>query len=547
MTDTLTICLVHGSPLLASLWERQGHRVLHLLPEGPFFDIAAELEAQGVVPDLLVQVELLRERVLLKGLDKLACRKAFWAIDVHLNLFWHGFYGRLFDLVLSSQKGWLADLAREGVEGAAWLPWYGPAVDWTPHAERGRDISFVGRVTPQRPSRQWFAGFLEREFGVLPVESRDFSHMLELYRDTRLAPNESICGEINFRLFETAGCGCLALTQPGEGLDELFDIGREILVYHDAVQLKTLLERFRKHPDEAEAMGRAARERVRAEHCLAHRAGRILALVLDGPERARKGAEAGAAFGLAVAWMWEAGRLSLPVDAVLKMLDRLPDTPEVLSARIRILAGEGREDELLPRLVGLAAAEEPTEPGLSAACSLSALHVGRFDLAKSFWYRRATEGRSRLPEKPGSPVELYRFWARVLWRSGLRLRQGVPFDETRRVPTTALECLLKALHLDPSDMETHRRLDAAMANVPGAEPSRLGILSHLALRQPLDWRVHFELGMTNLQAFRLREGVGDLMTARDLADKAKGLKHFRLLLSGRDPSGRIAWALAQEN
>ncbi len=488
-------------------------------------------------------MEVLRERVLLSGLERLSCRKAFWAIDVHLNLYWHGLYGRLFDLVLCTQKGWLDDLRREGAPRVAWLPWYGPARDWTPHVERGRAMSFVARVTKHRPTRQWFAELLEQEFQVKAQESRDFAHMLDIYQDTRIAPNETICGEVNFRLFEAAACGCLVLTPPSPGLDELFEPDEEILVFHDAVQFTTLAERLRKRPDQAEALGRAAWERVRAEHLAQHRAERMLSLVLDAPRGACHGPEAQVAFGLTVAAMWEAGRLAMSAQTLLDMLEKLPPTQEVLAVQVRILAGEGMDDRLFPLLAGLAQEETELEERLAAACSLAALHRNDFGLAKVFWYQMPRP--ARLPEKPESPVDLYRLWARELWRRGLRRRQGQAYDEDRQVPATAQECLLRALRLDPKDLETHRRLDAALADVPGTEPSRLGILSHLALHQPGEWRTHFDLGMTNVKAFRMKEGLSDLLLARDLADKAGAAKHFRLLLSGKDPSGRIAWALAQ--
>ncbi|HCG04014.1 MAG TPA: glycosyltransferase family 1 protein, partial [Desulfovibrio sp.] len=74
---------------LAVEFRRMGHEVLDLHPPGGIVDIAALLDARGFAPDLLVQQETLGVRAILAGLENLPCRKAFWAIDSHLNMHWH--------------------------------------------------------------------------------------------------------------------------------------------------------------------------------------------------------------------------------------------------------------------------------------------------------------------------------------------------------------------------------------------------------------------------------------------------------------------------
>jgi spore maturation protein CgeB len=90
------------------------------------------------------------------------------------------------------------------------------------------------------------------------------------------------------RLFESAACGVPVLSDWWEGLDAFFEPGREILI---ARSTEEALEALRRPAMELAQIGRAARQRVLAEHKAAARAGELLRL-LDIDRRAprREGA-----------------------------------------------------------------------------------------------------------------------------------------------------------------------------------------------------------------------------------------------------------------
>jgi spore maturation protein CgeB len=69
------------------------------------------------------------------------------------------------------------------------------------------------------------------------------------------------------RLFEAAACGVPILSDPWDGLDEVFEPGKEILIAHDTDDVIRALRR----PDGRE-IGERARARVIAAHTAAHRA-----------------------------------------------------------------------------------------------------------------------------------------------------------------------------------------------------------------------------------------------------------------------------------
>ncbi|MBU1248064.1 MAG: glycosyltransferase [Proteobacteria bacterium] len=544
MHEPLNLCFIHGRADLIEHLRTLGHAILNLRPEEIVFDLPAALETAGFVPDAIIQTERLGSRTLLRGLPRLSCPKTFWSVDTHMNLDWHGHYGKLFDLVLTTQKAWIPRLQRAGIARVEWLPWFGVRRPFTPHPRRSRDIAFVGRVTEHRPGRMWFAQFLRRNYGVEPVEGLTFGQMMDWYADSRMVPNETIFGEVNFRLFEAASCGC-AVFNPNisEELTELFEPSVEIELFEHVFDLKFLIDRYRADPLAGMRLGLAAWERVQREHLPEHRAGRLLERTLASGGSAATGEGARKAFTLACFALWEGGRMDMSSDRVLEMLTSLGDDSEVLAARLRALAFLDQREALSELLGTLLRKPKAGNLRLDCLCSLAALRLKEWDLAKLFWYRYVESLKNRVAPKPDNAAQLCRLWAREQQRLGDLMRAGFLFREDRHLPMTALECLLTGLQADIEDLRTYQRLSQAVADVTGAEPGRMGFLSHLALHDPANWRLSLELALTHLRAFRLDEGLSELFSARDIAARAGEQDRLVRILAARDPGGLLISAL----
>ena len=72
------------------------------------------------------------------------------------------------------------------------------------------------------------------------------------------------------RLFEAAACGTPIISDYWDGLDEIFKIGREILVARDGDEVAAHLRALT--PDRARAIGARARARIMRDHTYAQRA-----------------------------------------------------------------------------------------------------------------------------------------------------------------------------------------------------------------------------------------------------------------------------------
>jgi hypothetical protein len=541
--DITTICLVDAPPELGRAFEGEGYRVLDLKASpAPFFDLPAALAGAGFTPDLVLQVERLGVRSVLTGLDSLDCPLLFWAVDPHLNAHWHSAYARLFDVVCSTQKAWIPRLAERGAPDVRWLPWFGLDRTFNPWEERVHGLAFVGRVTDQRPARKWLVEYLMDKGAACNPAIRDSvpkAAMLDLYSRSKIIPNESIFGEVNFRLFEGACCGCLVLGQAIDEQAELFEPGREMDTYEHVVELDDKLAGYLTNDKLVRTMSRAAHARVRAEHLPVHRARRIVEYARAASRNRATGSGAAKWTALTAGAMWEAGVSEVGLKTVLDLLGGVDQDGDIMAATLRLHALVDAPKLLEENLKALLTRPTAGAPDLNLAASMAALRLNDFKWAKTFWYRHLEDGGIE-PVPPESPNALYTLWARDLQRRGLALRPGFGFDPARHLPATAMECLMMVLEDTPQDLPTLRLMDVVLRPVFGTGQTRVGYLSILTLFERDDWRLALEIALADLAACRLESGLEEMHLARELAVKAGQEPAFIRVLKGRDPSGRIA-------
>ncbi len=70
----------------------------------------------------------------------------------------------------------------------------------------------------------------------------------------------------NMRLFEATGCGTLLITDYKENLKDLFEPGKEIVVYHSVEECAELIKYYLEHPEEAEQIAYAGQQKTLKEH-----------------------------------------------------------------------------------------------------------------------------------------------------------------------------------------------------------------------------------------------------------------------------------------
>lgn len=575
--------VVYISPSYAQWLPEMPFEIVPIYPEPGVFDLPRALAEQGITPDCIIQDELLSPRVLLRGLWQFECPKVFWSLDPHLNHYWQAPYAAQFDVTACTQKAWLAPLAQAGTGRAEWLPWCEPAGSWRSFAQRSHDMTFVGRIGDHRPLRRLFAEFLTSRFPLRLETDIPYHDVAGIYAHARLAPNESIQGEITQRLFLGAAQGCV-MVEPrhDNGLELLFTPGREVSTYADALELEDVLRVHLRHPEAAEAMGRAAWKRLVREHQPQHRlqalarmalgsggaalGGAGFALSVSGGVSGMASADMGGSgqagdgeafrqygqgrgerlFLLAQARCMESGLLAAPLEPVLESLASLGDA-ECMTAVLRLMAHAGQREAALTLAVRLAGSGFVQDYQFAVSCAALALGQGQLELARTFLARHRAAGREGGRDGgmqlPDTPAGLYSAMGDMLLRKDVLWRPGFPFDPDRHLPAVASECLFLARAAEPENQTLSRKCESLLRQLPGTELVRLGLLSDLSLRNQTNFRLGLTLGIANLQAFRVEQGLEELLQAGDLAHSQGKALAFERLLASHDPTHRIRAAL----
>jgi len=529
---------------LAGELKKMGHKLLECNPPpGAILDVEALYRRTGFTPDCVVQQETLGKRVLVSNTISFSCPKVFWSIDTHLNTYWQRYYAQNFDLFLTTQKSWPPKLTRMGLKNTAWLPWYGVKRGWVPWEKRERDISFVGRITEVRLMRKWMSDFLREYFRPHITQDIPFSAMLDTYAHTRLVPNEAIFGEVNFRTFEAASCGALVISQDlGEDLCSLFEPGREIATYKDVLELKSLLEYYLKHPRQARIIAAAGQDRVQRSHLPRHRASELDSLIKDLTRG--KNVNPNVWTWISALWLQENSSQKHPFGN-LPSPDSLPVTAETLFFRIQ--EAVRNDQKVLEHLVPIIQKEQFDFHLLfNTGCSFAAMHAGSLKLAKGFFLRHCQRCGRPVPKISGR-AELVRGWVRELVNAGEMMRPGFFYDPRQHLPQSALECLIWLQAQNPAKPSLLPDIKSLLGNVTGSEPIVLQFLSQLSLQRQKDWEYNLDLARINLKAFRLRQGLEELILAQENAARAGEEKHFHSRLKRLDKKGLLRTALDEVN
>jgi spore maturation protein CgeB len=123
---------------------------------------------------------------------------------------------------------------------------------------------------PSYPASIEWAPNIERLDHVSPRHHRAFYNQMAFTLNVTRQPMRAAGWSPSVRLFEAAACGVPIISDPWDGIDELFEPDHEILIAHDADDVVRYLNDL--GDGERRAIGARACARVRSSHTAAHRA-----------------------------------------------------------------------------------------------------------------------------------------------------------------------------------------------------------------------------------------------------------------------------------
>lgn len=219
-----------------------------------------------------------------KNIEKLPLLTACYLIDVHIDLHIRIEIAKFFDVVFVAQKDYVEDFRARGIKNVWWIPCgCEPTVYQRLKLPLTYEIGFVGHVLDDMVQRKRLLSLLSQRYHV--NDYRRFyspSETSAVYNSSKIIFNCSAKGDLNMRIFEAMSCGRLLLTDSiANGLEELFQNGRHLAVYHDETELLKLVDYYLAREDERERIALCANHLVMSQHTYDHRIKKTLSILKD--------------------------------------------------------------------------------------------------------------------------------------------------------------------------------------------------------------------------------------------------------------------------
>jgi hypothetical protein len=215
------------------------------------------------------------------GIEDLSILTACYIIDVHLGK-WRQEVAKFFDVVFIAQKDYV-DTYRTilGHDQVFWLP-LAAATDVHKQLDLPRiyDVGFVGNIAVAHRNTQRLH---QLKLIAENFRTNDFYRFYppeevgQVYSQSRIVFNMSIAGDLTMRIFEGTLCGALVISDSAKnGLNELFHVGKEIVLYTNVDDLLEKIQFYLAHDNKREQIAVDGQKRASQEHTYHHRVNKIM-------------------------------------------------------------------------------------------------------------------------------------------------------------------------------------------------------------------------------------------------------------------------------
>jgi len=225
-------------------------------------------------PDLVIWLDNSAPSMIC-GLEEIDVPVLFYSVDTHHHAELHTYIAPSYEHMFVAQRDYLPHLESHGVK-CSWLPLWASR-DVAASSEKRWEVSFVG--TMSRALNPLRVDFFDAMSKKIPIHLAHGEYW-KIFPHSEIVMNQTVKGDLNFRVFEAMMCGSLLLTErTNNGLLDIFEDGVHLVTYErnspdDAAEkaLKLLADKSRMR-----SIAHAGRELV----CAKHRAANRLETILD--------------------------------------------------------------------------------------------------------------------------------------------------------------------------------------------------------------------------------------------------------------------------
>jgi len=262
---------------LCRAMKRQG---VDAIVTGPGYYNYARINDLIAGADVVVCLENYERNNWVPDLSSVKAYTVFWTIDSHVRLGVHLAFAtkHRFDLVLSSTAEIVPQYVRAGFN-CQWFPNCYPVdlICKPGIVIKDHDVGFCGLFPGNR--KAWY----DKVGMLVDIHYDTFvigADMVKAVSSYRIHLNRNVGNDVNYRTFETLGCGTFLLTN---NTDRLFDLFTEkhLATYENEHDCVSQIYYYLAHEEERERIATAGYEWVRKHHTFDNRAHTMLGMLKE--------------------------------------------------------------------------------------------------------------------------------------------------------------------------------------------------------------------------------------------------------------------------
>lgn len=251
----------------------------------PLLHIDSVIKKHNFTPDRIIVYDNSMP-IIYSGLDETDVPTLFVGVDTHHHFELHRYLYDIFDAMTISLSDYLPAFQEHDMH-PHWLPlWASRYVEASEEKKYG--AVFVGTLNASlNPERVKFFEELQK---IVPVHCTTGQYW-EIFPHAEIIMNQTVKGDLNFRVFEAMMCGGLLLTErTGNGLLNLFNDKEDLVTYsrNNVTEAAELINYYLNHTEEARHIARKGREKILSQHVPERRAEQLLDLLIPLRKRASK-------------------------------------------------------------------------------------------------------------------------------------------------------------------------------------------------------------------------------------------------------------------
>ena len=137
------------------------------------------------------------------------------------------------------------------------------------------DVGFCGNVNNRNSWIDLIASNFKLKKDIFVIGNE----MVKTINEYTIHFNRNIADDINYRTFETLGCNTFILTNETPGLNQLFEIGKNIITYNNENDLLDKIKFYLENDSEREQTTKLGYEHVTNNHTFFNRADLLLKII----------------------------------------------------------------------------------------------------------------------------------------------------------------------------------------------------------------------------------------------------------------------------